>query len=301
MTKENKPRKKYPPKEGWAAYNQKLVKRGELYFNLEFLKDLKKVLKKQNKKKRGRPYDYPDSLIQFCAIVYHFFHLPYRQVEGLLVRLSKLMPELPTPDYCTPCRRFRKLGLEFPLLDSREPVVVAVDSSGIKVTNRGEWMREKHRGKRRGWVKVHIAVDVKTKRLVALEVSDEKTGDCEMFKPLLNPVKKLKDVLADGAYDTKDCFEYLMTERGLDPPGIKVRENASRKGLTDRAFAVREFKAVGYDRWKKRHGYGRRWASEGFFSCVKRIFGESVRATTTDGMFREVRMKFMLYNMLLDL
>jgi len=301
MTKESKPRKKYPPQEGWPAYNQKLVRRGEVYFDLEFLKDIQKELKKQNKGKRGRPFDYPDSLIQFCRIIYHVFHLPYRQLEGFMKKLSLLVPGLYAPNYCTPCRRFRLMDVVLPACDPHKHLVVAVDSTGVKVTNRGEWMRKTHKGECRGWIKVHVAVDVESKQLVSLEVSDEKTGDNEMFKPLLEPVRKLKDVLADGAYDTRDCFEYLMTDRGLDPPGIKVRENASHKGLSDRAFAVRERRDLGYEGWKEKHGYGHRWSPEGYFSGVKRMFGETVRATSLEGMFREVKTKFLIYNMLLSM
>jgi hypothetical protein len=47
--------------------------------------------------------------------------------------------------------------------------VIAVDSTGIKVTNRGEWMRRK----RKGYIKIHVAVDTRTKQVVSLEVSDE--------------------------------------------------------------------------------------------------------------------------------
>jgi hypothetical protein len=54
----------------------------------------------------------------------------------------------------------------------RDDMVIAVDSTGVKVTNRGEWLREKWKI-HRGWIKVHIAVDTETNRLVGLEVTDE--------------------------------------------------------------------------------------------------------------------------------
>jgi len=296
-----KKRKKYPPKEGWKAYNEKLVRRGELMFDVEFVKHQDKELVKLNKKKRGRPYDYPDSLFKFCMVLYHLFNQRYRQVEGLLKKLSILVPGLPAPDFSTPCRRFKKIDLKIPLPKDDEPFVVAVDSTGVKVTNRGDWMREKHGKKHRGWIKVHIAVDVKTNQILTLEVTDEKTADPHMFKPLLEPIKKLKDVLGDGAYDTYDCYEYCMSDRGLDPPGLKIRDNAKRKGQTPRAYAVREFQKLGYKKWKKKHNYGMRWDSEGFFSGEKRTFGETVRATSWTGMVQEVKNKFWLYNLLLTL
>lgn len=294
------PRKKYPPTEGWKRYNEKLVKRGEFYLDLEFVKHWNKELARMNRNKPGRPYEFPQTFVQFAAMLYMFFSLPYRQTEGVLRKLSVFIPELKSADYSTLGRRISDLKMMLPVIRTEKPLVVAIDSSGMKVTNRGEWMREKHGVKRRGWIKVHIAVDVETKELVALEVTDEGTSDSEMFKPLIDEVDNVKDVLADGAYDSKENFEHL-TKKGLGPPGIKIRENASRKGLSDRAFAVREFIELGYEKWKRKHCYGKRWSSEGFFSAVKRIFGEGVRATSVKGAIREVRMKFMFYSMLLNL
>jgi hypothetical protein len=49
-------------------------------------------------------------------------------------------------------------------------VTIAVDSSGIKVSNRGEWIHKKWRVQR-GFIKVHIAVDTKTKQILAIEVT----------------------------------------------------------------------------------------------------------------------------------
>jgi hypothetical protein len=49
----------------------------------------------------------------------------------------------------------------------------------------------------------------------------------------------------DGAYDTKDAFEF-MKSKGLDCPGIKIRENAIvGKDASSRSTAVLEFKKNG--------------------------------------------------------
>jgi len=49
------------------------------------------------------------------------------------------------------------------------------------------------------------------------------------------------------------------------------------------------------------HQYGRRWAVEGLFSSIKRIFGETVRASSTEGMVVEIKKTFILYNILISL
>jgi hypothetical protein len=61
---------------------------------------------------------------------------------------------------------------------------------------------------------------------------------------------------------------------------------------------VRELKKIGYKTWKKKYHYSMRWASEGYFSAVKRMVGENMRATSTEGMIQEVKMKFLFYDMI---
>ena len=100
-----------------------------------------------------------------------------------------------------------------------------------------------------------------------------------MVKPLLNDIK-LEDSLMDGAYDKEEVFKF-MKEKGVVMPGIKVRKNAIVKAGTERADSVLEFKKYGYDSWRKVHQYGRRWAAESIFSAIKRIFGETVKASST--------------------
>jgi len=50
-------------------------------------------------------------------------------------------------------------------------------------------MREKHGVERRGWIKVHIAVDVESRKPVAFEITDETVTDHEMVKPLLTTLR----------------------------------------------------------------------------------------------------------------
>lgn len=303
--------KKYENKRNWVEYNERLVRRGELYLSLNFVKNWDRELDRMNKnKKRGRPYEYPEQFIQFMAFVHILYYLPYRQMEGFIRKLSELIQPLKAADYTT---MFKRISLmDIPLQETiREKqneddnVVIAVDSSGIKVTNRGEWIREKWKV-HRGWIKVHIAVDVKTKEVVAIEVTNETVTDAEKFKDLIQQSEKnagknnIKRVLADGAYDTKEDFN-LLSEKNVES-GIKTRKNARTRarGSSYRGMCVRERRRLGYDEWKEKYGYGYRWSSEAVFSSVKRINGESVRASSTWGMFREVKMKFIFYNMLLN-
>jgi len=95
-------------------------------------------------------------------------------------------------------------------------VVVSLDSSGAKVTNRGEWMRQKWKV-RRGWIKVHISVGDQNKQVVGIEATDESVSDTKEFKNLVEQSVenveaaggKVAQANADGAYDANDNFEFL--------------------------------------------------------------------------------------------
>jgi hypothetical protein len=91
--------------------------------------------------------------------------LSYRQLQGYLQALSTFVPGLRSANYTTLWERISQLDLD--VLVPENDIVVAVDSTGIKVTNRGDWMREIHGVKHRGWIKVHIAIDVETRKPVA--------------------------------------------------------------------------------------------------------------------------------------
>ena len=60
----------------------------------------------------------------------------------------------------------------------------AFDSTGLKPTNRGDWMTEKW-GTRRGFIKLHVGVDTRTKKIYAVVITDDKCGDSPQFEELV--------------------------------------------------------------------------------------------------------------------
>lgn len=298
---------KYVDKRDWSGYNEKLVGRGEIYLSLDFLDNWDEELERMNEGKRGRPYEFPPAFIQFTGVL-HILFLPYRQIEGFLRKLSQFVPQLRVADYTTIFKRLSgtEMSLKDTIRPSDESVVIAIDSSGIKVTNRGEWMREKWR-RHRGWIKVHIAVNIETKEIVSIVITDDRTADHRVFRDLIEQAEenlgegRIRKVLADGAYDTREAFN-ILEERGMEA-GIKMRRNASTRSRCSpyRARCVRERNRIGEDAWKEQNGYGKRWMCETGFSSVKGIMGEHVVSVKRESMFKEAFLKFLFYNMLLNL
>ena len=67
-----------------------------------------------------------------------------------------------TPDYGTISRRINKPDIKINEGLGND-IVIALDSTGIKVANREEWMRHKWHV-RKGYLKIHVAVDIKNKK-----------------------------------------------------------------------------------------------------------------------------------------
>jgi len=209
-----------------------------------------------NEGKRGRPFIFPQSLITFPGFL-HVAFLPYRQMEGFLRKLSQYIPRLRAADYSTICKRMATLKLAVSEQDLPQDLIVALDATGMKVSSRGDWIRHKWKIKR-GWIKVHIAVDIQTKKLVALQITDERTGDGHLLPSLVEQSQdqcrgEVKRVLGDGAYDSKRNFNYLA-HKGIEAE-IKTRRNAvtRARGSPTRAAHVRERNQLGYDRWRDKY------------------------------------------------
>jgi hypothetical protein len=286
----------------WRRVNEGLVRRGEILLDLRILDRWNDELKGMNAGKEGGRYVYPEVFVRLLGYMRVLFHLPYRQTEGFLKALRRFDSRIHVPDYSTIDRRVNRLDVKLDEEDYGNDLVIAVDGSGIKVSNRGDWIRHKWKVKR-GYLKIHIAVDVKRKKILALKVTDERVGDGRMLQPLVEEASKkakIAKTVADGAYDAKSNFRYL-DDRSIEPV-IKVRKNSSRRagGCMPRKLVAQEY-LRDLEAWKRNHGYGQRWMVESAFSSLKRTFGEYVSAKGMRNMANEIMLKASLYNLFIGL
>jgi IS5 family transposase len=280
----------------WPSYNESLVRRGQVLLDFDVLDEWDHELSQMNEGKVGEPYDYPDSFMQLLGYMRAYFHLPYRQTQGVVIaHASKKVPGI--PDYSTISRRINKLEIK---INERlgNDIVIALDSTGIKVANRGEWIRHKWHV-RKGYLKIHVAVDIKRKRILSLEVTSEEVHDGRILKKLVDNASEnnnLKGILADGMYDSNNNFRYLS--KNHIKPGIKTRSNSKVKSTNCHARNMSVVKQqANFKRWKRSVSYGHRWMAETVFSSIKRIFGEHVTARKFSNMVKEIFLKATLYNM----
>jgi hypothetical protein len=276
MNDNNKPKAKYKLK-NWSAYNKALRDRYSITVWLS--DDALSVWYAPECRKRGHPQVYSNKAIEAALTIGAVFGLPLRGCQGFVDSLFALLrSELRCPDYSTLCRRREDLSISIPQRKAAEPLVIAIDSTGLKIYGEGEWKVRQHGvSKRRTWRKLHLAVDVKTNEIVASVLTTNDSADCEVLPELLGQIKQpVAAVSADGAYDTKGCYEAIHKIKAI--PKIPPREGAVLQcpqiitakynpALAPRDAAIRRITALGADeearkQWKIETGYHERSLSE---------------------------------------
>jgi len=131
--------------------------------------------------------------------------------------------------------------------------------------------------------------------VVLVSITNEKVHDSQEFMRLIDPVvKNTKAVYGDRGYDSKKIYNYLSENciGAIIPP--KKNATTRSRGSPARARLVREIKRI-EEEWKKAVNYGKRWLIEIFFSGLKRVVGEIVRAKKDDYKIQEVIFKIYSY------
>lgn len=303
----------------WGLYNQRLVNRGRIVtiFLKENVLNWKGELDRMNRGKRGSPYEYPNTIIWIGFGIKCIFHLGYRQLQGFMEDVCAFL-NFSIPDFRTFWWRvnsMEKQGIRFNPIPKNRRINIAIDSTGLKLVNDGEYRTKKYK-KIKNWAKFHAAIHEGTQEALNIIITKDNVGDCREFGSLLDPFADiLNKVDADGAYDTNNAFEYCK-EHGIYP-GIPVKSNASLKRLGARRDAIGEqfgvpkrfgrppnwvrrlsyeYKKNKQDEWRKNTNHGDRWGVEGFYSRFKRQFGEYVFSRKPGNVEKEIIAKTNLLN-----
>ena len=276
----------------WSLYNESLVRRMKDILDLKDMENYRHELKKQNRKKNGRPFILPDRIIEILARIRAVFNASFRSLESYM-RIFQEILGIPRISYSSIFRRIRKIMVPEIMNASSS---VAVDSTGFKTTIRGDWLSNKWSKKRKGWIKLHVSAD--TERILAscISITKEHSHDATQFNRLItgHEVK----VFADKAYDSRKIFN-LLRNNGTEAI-IPLRKNFSTLSRASplRGKTARDIRKLGEEEWKHVHEYGKRWTVEIYFSGLKRVMGEIIRARRTDYMIQEVGLKVLYYNMM---
>ena len=288
-----------PLNKSWHDYNESLIERGRVLIDVSFLKSSNTEIKELNKCKVGAPFQYSDRHVEFLAFLKIGFKISYRMVQGVVRGLSeyvKIVEEI----HFTHIRR-RMIRIKPPIgndNDNGEPITLVVDASALTVSKKGDYIEEKWIRKKKEFIKLHIAIDAKSKKVVSFRVTRGNVHDAKKFRPLVRESSKkynIDKVYADKAHDNRRNFNLL--DRLDVEPIIAIRNNASTRG---RGCQLRNevllMKKLGYQTWKQIKDAGRRWIAEIVFSSIKRVIGEDLFSKKFATQKAEAGLKVILYN-----
>jgi hypothetical protein len=289
--------RKFKDKRHWPTTNAELVRCGEYFLDLDWVKGWDNELACMNKGKVGAPYRFPKSLIEL-QVLWHTKSIPYRMIEGMTRSLCKLGKLPAYNNYSTTNRRANQLDYSLDPPDGQNLVLFS-DGTGLQAVNGGEYLREKYGKKNRRWVQIVILGDPDTKEPVDFEVhlSPESETDSAMrqMKRIMENEDNVIDRFGgDGAFDNLDLWDFLR-DNDIEPA---IKPDKCAREDTDNEIRNRHAKErkKSYKKWARKHRYGMRWpATEGIFSAIKRIFGETIRASSEIGMIKEASAKIWAY------
>ena len=123
---------------------------------------------------------------------------------------------------------------------------------------------------------MHVIVDINEIRAIIFSITDEHIHDSIETLNLVNRMRdKISKTYGDKAYDSKSIYNALCGKAI-----IPLRKNHSTlsKGSPYRARIAREIRRTSESEWKNNNNYVKRWIVEIYFSDLKSVMGEIIKA-----------------------
>jgi len=292
----------------WAEYEAGLRRRGSL--TLWMTAEALSSWQAPKRTTRGGQPRYSDLAIETALTLGLVFGLRLRQTEGLLTSVLQLMGlDLAVPDHTTLSRRART-GRSFDrrqgrCISTEEPIHVLIDSTGVEIHGAGQWLEEKHGARsRRGWRKLHLAMNADSGEIIAHVMTDQDTGDASQVEPLLDQIDApIGQFTADGAYDGKPTYDVVTRHSAGAAVVIPPRSNAVDRSDTEttnrRDWHIVAINTDGRLKWQAATGYGKRSLVETAIGRYKSIIGRRLRARSFGAQQTEVAIGCAVLNRML--
>jgi hypothetical protein len=271
----------------WAEYEAGLRRRGSL--TLWITPEALISWAAPRRTTRGGQSLYSDLAIETTLMLGMVFGLRLRQSEGFLNSVLELMAvDLAVPDHTTLSRRARTWKPSARSNDRQHvadgPIHVLVDSTGLKIYGAGQWLEEKHGVKsRRGWRKLHLAVDADSGEIIAHSLTDQEAGDASQLGPLLDQIDdEIRQLTADGAYDGAPTYDAVLCHtagaRVVVPPRSNAIKRPKAQASCKRDDHIASMQTDGRLKWQIGTGYGKRALVETTMGRYKGVIGPRMRA-----------------------
>ena len=273
----------------WSEYEAGLRHRGSL--TLWMTPEALSSWSAPKRTTRGGQPRYSDLAIETALTLGLVFGLRLRQTEGFLASILQLMGlVLAVPDHSTLSHRAGKRQSPDRRQDdpgcvpAKGPIHVLIDSTGLQVYGAGQWLEEKHGVKsRRGWRKLHLALDADSGDIIAHVMTDQEAGDASQVEPLLDQIEMpISQFTADGAYDSNPTYEVVARHSAdaavVIPPRSNALERPDSHHASQRDRHIAAINADGRMKWQIATGYGKRSLVETAIGRYKSIVGRRLRA-----------------------
>lgn len=153
-----------------------------------------------------------------------------------------------------------------------------------KVYGAGQWLEEKHGAKsRRGWRKLHLAVDADSGKIIAHSLTDQEAGDTSQLKLLLDQIDdEIGQFTADGAYNGYPTYDAVLRHSAgakvVIPPRSNAVEQPGAQACCQRDDHIASAQIDGRLKWQASTGYGKRALVETAMGRYKGVIGQRLRA-----------------------
>ncbi len=297
----------------WPAYDASLRQRGGL--TVWFTDDaIAGWVAEPRTTRSGEPW-YSLLAILTALTIRAVFRLAYRQAEGLLGSVVSLLGlSLRVPDHTTLSRRAATLDVPRPRTGNTGPgadsgpMHLLVDSTGLKLCGKGEWLLEKHgTATRRSWRTLHLGMDPGTGHIVASTLTSKDVDDASQVDPLLDQVAgPVASFTGDGAYD-QDRVYAGVTQRHptaavvVPPRATAVPSETAETAPTQRDCHLLHIAEHGRMAWQGKSGYNKRARVEATIGRWKQVIGDELRAHTDERRVTEVAVAVHALNRMLEL
>jgi hypothetical protein len=291
--------KKFVDKRDHKAYQAEFLRRYEIYLDLDWVDLWDDELAEMNKGKRGKPYEYPKSMIEFQSLLVEKFSL--RGAESFTRQLQRHNLLLRCNDHSTIHRRVIVLDIQFEIPKGNS-LHIGHDGSGMKMTNAGEYFQSTYmKGSRK---RAHLMITATKDDIIDVEVVVyEKGMQSETDTAILHTKKiiekggKVEKTYDDAGYDAKKYFNFLEEKNIKSAVRTRRDKCTNANGSMRRKHEKLRLSELGYKKWAEEKNYGYRWVlTEGHFSAIKRVFGDNARAKRVRNILIEHRRKVWIYD-----
>jgi transposase len=189
-----------------------------------------------------------------------------------------------------------------------EPLHLLVDSTGLKLCGKGEWLVEKHGTRtRRSWRKLHLGINADIGQIVAVSLTAKEVDDGAEVGPLLDQVTGVvASFIADGGYDQDRVYDSVAGRHPdaaviVPPRANAVPSDTAETRPTQRDSHIQHIAERGRMAWQNASGYNRRALAEATIGRWKQVIGDRLRSHKDECRATEVKVAVHALNRMLGL